>query len=393
MKKLCFAFIFLSTLNACEKAEIIPPATYQCSLSFTDQSMHHPKQAEFQAALDEAAQFTPGVQVAIRTPDQLTWTGAAGMADIPNQIPMLACQQTMVGSISKVFTAVLILQLQDEGVLSISDPLSQWLHTDIIGKIENAEEVSLQQLLDHTSGIRDYLSTEQFINAVNTPNFRETQEEKLRYVYGKKAHHAAGTAYSYSNTNYVLLGLVVEVARQMPLWDAVEQFITQPLGLINTRMGTHNAPIPNGTARPYLATRSDKYRDIMHIAVSDAATGDGGIVGNAQDINAFMEALFNGQLLSNDALQLMTGSLVAVGEEADFPQWDNEQYGLGISLFRTPYGDAYGHTGSTSAYNAYLFYFPEQAVTVSIAYNGSSYDDKIEKHKRILRERLFELVF
>lgn len=391
MKMYALALVLLAGLLACQEAEQVNPAIYECNLSTA--SGQHPQAAEFQALLNEVAMVTPGVQVALRTPDGHTWAGAAGMADLPNGIALQPCTQMMVGSISKIFTSVLILQLQDEGVLSVDDPLSQWLDEGLIGAIENAETVTLNHLLNHTSGIRDYLSTEQFINAVNTPYFLETQEEKLQYVYSRPAYHAPGERYTYSNTNYVLLGLVVEAARRMPLWEAVSAFITEPLGLRNTEMGTHSQPIPPGTARPYLATRGNKYYDILQHAVSDGATGDGGIAGNAQDISHFIEALFEGALISDAALVQMTEQRVPTGlEEADFPQWPDEEYGLGLSRWNTPYGTAFGHTGSTSSYNAYLFYFPEPRATLAIAYNGASYDEAVGEQKRAMRERFFQLM-
>ena len=393
MKNVLIYAVVLLSFWSCKKAVLVDPVVYNCSLSLDNNNENQPLHDQFQNAIENIARITPGVQLAIRTSDGNTWTQGAGMADIPNKIPMEACTKTMLGSISKVYTAVLILQLQDEGILSINDPLSQWLDESIISQIDNANKVSLKQLLNHTSGIKDYLGLEQFVNAINTPYLLETQEEKLKYIYGKDADHAPGERYTYSNTNYVLLGLIVERTRQMPLWDAVRVFISEPLGLNNTEMGTHSQPIPEGTARPYLATHSDKYFDIMQHAVSDAATGDGGIAANMQDVNAFIEALFDGTILSDEAFRQMTEQLIETGpDEADFPQWEGEAYGLGISYFPTPYGVAYGHTGSTSSYTAYLFYFPEQKITISIAYNGTSYHGDTSEKKKAFRESLFELI-
>lgn len=393
MKKNIVFILSILFLFACEEAEIFEASTYNCQLSGQDDSAVHPQKEVLQAALEDIGQHTAGVQVAIRSADGLSWSGAYGMADISNQIAFSTCNKTMVGSISKTFTAVLIMQLQDEGILTVDDALRDWLGNDLIGEIANADQVSIRQLLNHTSGIRDYLGIEQYINALNTPFFQETQAEKLRYIYGKDAEYEPGQQYSYSNTNYVLLGLIVEKARNMSLWDAVDRYIAQPLALFNAEMGTHDVPIPLGTARAYRPIRTGKYEDIMHLAVSDAATGDGGIASNMQDLNLFIEALFNGGILSAAAFQQMTDSeMIIVGEgEEDYPQWPNESYGLGISRWNTPYGTAYGHTGSTSNYEAYMFYFPEKKVSISIGYNavgGKNFGDR----QRDFREALFKLL-
>ena len=185
----------------------------------------------------------------------------------------------------------------------------------------------------------------------------------------------------------VLLGLIIEKARNMTLWDVVDTYIVKPLNLENALMGTHDEPIPTGTARPYLATRGDKYYDIMENAVSDAATGDGGIASNMQDLNVFIEALFNGNLMSNDALSLMTDRNVLV-QDGNSYEWEDERYGLGLEIYNTDYGIAYGHTGSTSTYSAYLLHFPERGVTISFAYNGAAYhNSEVESLKWNLRHR------
>lgn len=392
MKYILSIFSIFILLTACETLEPVEPSTYTCQLAFPDDSEIHPDKAELEAALAKLDGLTPSVQVAIRSQEQLTWTGALGWADLPNKVPMTSCSKTMLGSISKVYTAVLIMQLQDDGLLSVTDPVSDWFEPEVLDQIENANEVSIQQLLDHTSGIRDYLSVRQFVNSINKPFLLETQEEKLAYVYGKSATQAPGLSYTYSNTNYVMLGLIVEKARNMPLWDAVDQYISQPLGLEQTEMGTESQPIPEGTARPYLRSSTTSYYDAMHIAVSDAATGDGGMASNMQETNLFIEGLFAGLLMSDAALTQMTQTLVETGpDEADFPQWEGESYGLGISLFKTPYGDAYGHTGSTTSYDAFLFYFPDSQVTISIAYTGEADSEQWGK-RRELRERLFEIL-
>jgi len=358
----------------------------------TDLSESHPDHLAFQAALEKTGRVAPNLQVALKTPDAHTWTGAYGMADIPNNVPLNPCHKTMIGSISKIFTAVLIMQLQDEGKLDVDDLLKDRLDADLIAEIENADLVSLRQLLNHTSGIRDYLGVEQYINALNTPFFQETQAEKLKYIYGKKADLEPGEKYSYSNTNYVLLGLVIEKARQMPLWDAVEIYIVQPLALKNAEMGTHNMPIPVGTARPYRLIRKNKYEDVMSFSVSDAATGDGGIASNMQDLTLFMEGLFTGKLMSAIAFREMTEDLTPVGEEeADF-SWSDEAYGLGISLWNSPHGIAYGHTGGTSTYSTLLFYFPDQKASLAIGFtsetSGEGWDLRTDLVDELM-ERMF----
>jgi len=384
-KKIILFSVGLCLIMACEKPIIVDQSIYDCTLSFLDESQTHPNNAELQNAINKLPEHTVGTQVTVITQDQKMWSGSAGMADIPNNVAMEKCHKLMVGSISKLFTTTLIYQLQDEGLLSIDDLLSKHLDQNLIGKLANANEVSLKQLLNHTSGIPDYLAAKAFVDAINIDNLLMTQEKKLEYAYEKKATNKPGETYSYSNSNYVLLGLIIEKLRNMDLWDAVDKYIAQPLNLTIAKMGTETNPIPEGTARPYIATRGGKFMDIMQHSVADAATGDGGIATNMQDLAIFMVALFTGQLTSAEALQQMKEE-TAVSENFDA--------GNGIEIFKSDNGRiGYGHSGSTSSYNAFAIYYPVEKVTVAFGFNAVSLKNTSLEAMNQLPDDLTEIVF
>lgn len=385
LKKIILLYAVLCVILACEKPIILDKTIYDCTLSFSDESQSHPNNIEFQNAINKLPEHTVGTQVTVITNDQKMWSGAAGLADIPNNIAMKKCHKLMVGSISKLFTTTLIYQLQDEGLLSIDDLLSQHLDQNLICKLANANEVSLKQLLNHTSGIPDYLAAKAFVDAINIDNLLLTQEEKLRYAHGKSATNKPGEDYSYSNSNYVLLGLVIEKLREMDLWNAVNMYIAKPLNLTIAKMGTETDPIPAGTARPYIATRDGKFMDIMQTSVADAATGDGGIATNMQDLAVFIKALFNGRLTSEQALQQMKEA-TEVSENFDA--------GNGIEIFKSSNGRiGYGHSGSTSAYNAFAIYYPIEEVVIVYGFNAVPNKSTAIDAMKQLSDDLTEIVF
>lgn len=393
-----FQIICLFTIlifTACEKQDISPKETYSCEMSFSDPSAEHPQKDDFQALLDELNTYLPGVMVGIRTPDSKVWYGTAGFADIQSGVGLDPCHLMMVGSISKVFTSTTIFRLQDEGKLSIDDPLSQYLEGPMMEEIEQAKEVTLRQMLNHTSGLPDYLDNEDlFYQSLNEPFYQLTAEEKLEYAYDLKANHRPGADYYYSNTNFVLLGLVIEKITGKPLHTAKQDYLFDVLNLQNAEVGTPENPIPARAARPYFALNGDKFIDLMAVEVSDAATGDGGVAINTQDLNTFIQALFNQQLLSEESFTEMTQTLyVKPKGQEDFSDWPDESTGLGIDLFHTPYGDAYGHTGRIFAFSAFMFYWPENGATLTIALNGSSWTDEVERKKIDLLEGLMALMF
>lgn len=381
-----FAFI------GCEKATIIPESSYDCSLSYPDNSDEHPKKEKFEAKLKEVLQIFPGMQVAVRSKDGNMWMGAQGMADIPNEIPFENCTKTMVGSISKIHTAVMIMQMHEEGLLSIEDPIKKWIDADLVKEIENGDVITIRQLLMHTSGIKDYLGTKHHINAVNIPNLKLSPKEKLAYIFGKSADFTPGAKYGYSNSNYVLLGLIIEKLREMPLHIAEQTYITALLGLFNTEVGTIENPIPSGTARPYLAyTDGEEFIDVMQFAVSDGATGDGGVATNMQESLLFIEGIFNHLLVSEETVDLMCNERVNENDKSLFS--DETWYGLGLEQYESKHGYAYGHTGSTSAYWSFLVHFPDSGVTLSVASNSTTKDDAKTKKALVMIRDLVDILF
>jgi len=386
-------FTLILFFTSCQKDPIHPATTYACSLSFEDTSTTNPKHQRFLSEVETFIGQTPGLQVAVTSADGSIWTHAFGKADIASNIPFASCTKTMIGSISKVITATLILQLQDEGLISIEDKLADHLDDDLIGELANADKVTLRQLLNHTSGIPDYLSARHFINSLNIPNQIETQEEKLKYAYGKPANNEPGAVYNYSNTNYVLLGLIIQKIRGMKLWDAVAQYIAAPLDLQNLVMGTEQKPIPSDCARPYISTRGGKYQDVMEHAVADAATGDGGIATNMQDLNIFFAGLMDRTLISTEAYNSMLEDVVDQAGSASYggPDFEDEFYSLGLERYNRKGNFAFGHTGSTSSYEAYSIFVPESGVIVSIGFNGLSIRDDIDSERSELIWKLVDI--
>ena len=391
-KNIPYILLILLACSACSDPEIVAPEVYSCQLSQPESSDTHPRSLQFQAALDKVARNVPGTMVSLRTPDGNTWTQSAGMADIANGVPLESCHKMMIGSISKVFTAVMIFQLQDQGLLSIEDPLSKWISAEIIKELENADQVSLRQLLNHTSGLADYNSTQFNLDATNKPFMKLSQEEKLEYAYGESATHAPGTAYSYSNTNFVLLGMVAEAATGKSQATILQEGIFNPLGLTSAAYGSVEEPLPTGVVRPYVSVRSGTYFDSKHLEVADANTGDGGIALHMQDLRTFAEGLFSGALLSEEAFTQMTQSITEKpDDEEDYDDSIKESSGLGIDVYQMPYGEAFGHTGGIFGFNAYLLHFPNDQATLAIAYNGN--EERGEDYKAEFRKELLSIMF
>ncbi len=201
--------------------------------------------AEIQAAMDDltAGGLPPGMVVWIDAPEY-QFAGASGFADLTDEIPMSPEGAFRIGSITKMFTATVIIQLAEEGVLTLDDPLARWL-PDVADQLPYGDQITLRHLLTHTSGLfniveHDAYWADIFTEAVIDEETgtvtldcvqRDPNDTLARYVYGKDAYFEPGAGWYYSNTNYTLLGMVIEKAADMPLAEAYRSYIYEPLSM------------------------------------------------------------------------------------------------------------------------------------------------------------------
>jgi D-alanyl-D-alanine carboxypeptidase len=239
---LCISAILLFS---CEKSENLQPDFSDCSFNFIDSSSTHPSNAEYQALLEDiVSQGLVGLSMAVYHDDDGLWNGAAGMADLHNRIDMQPCNITRVGSTVKMFTASTILLMVEEGDFDLDDRVSDYLSGEMIDKIENANTATIRQLLQHSSGIYNYIQNLQFQTASINDLIREWHaEDLLEYAYDKPAYFAPGIDVRYSNTGYILLGLLIEKIEGKPFYQVFQEKIFDPLQLTMTRFAAGD-PVP-----------------------------------------------------------------------------------------------------------------------------------------------------
>ena len=326
--------------------------------------------AEIQAEMDDltATGLPTGMVVWIDAPEY-QFAGASGFADLMNEIPMSPEGAFRIGSITKMFTATVIIQLAEDGVLTLDDPLALWL-PEVAEQLPYGDQITLRHLLTHTSGLFNIVEHEAywadiFTEAVIDENTgimtlacvqRDPHDTLARYVYGKDANFEPGTGWRYSNTNYTLLGMVIETAAAMPLAEAYRTYIYEPLGMEST----------------FLDCYEDTVMDVVHgYTVFEDTTADltelhesvgwsaGGLVSTAPDLIAFVRGLFGGVLFDDPE------SLVAMTTPAP-----GSSYGLGITV-QAVY---MGHAGYIAGFRSLLNYAPEFDTVVVMLYNNDAAD-------------------
>lgn len=360
---------------SCTNDDIAESEQYENTLSYDDASSQHPKNEKYNALIaDYVQQGIIGTSVYIRD-DYGTWIGTGGIADLASGIQVETDHQFMIASVSKVFTATLIYSLIDDNIVSIDDPIEKWLPQEVVANVANANKSTIEHLLAHTSGIPDYYTVAFELDRYNIDYNYWSQEEILKYVYGKNAISSAGSGYSYSNTNYLLLGMIIEKATGISLKDAYSNYIFDPLKLKNAFFDVKENAAPPTLIKGYYNLFGDGYIHSGFLYKDELSTGDGGIVINAQDLGAFLDALMHGQLISDESLDKM---------QDWFDIEDGGKNGYGLEYFTDDYGISYGHSGGVDGFTSVAHYYPAEDVTVIVLFNFTPADT--------LSDTLFEFI-
>lgn len=363
----------LLLLVSCEQE--LPQSTAQnvCSLA----NNIHPKATQYQKIIDKFIQAgAVGVSITIKSPEGL-WSSAAGKADLANTINLSPCHTLRIGSISKTFTSATILKLQEEGKLNINDLASKYLPEEVTRNVANLDKATIRNLLQHTSGVYEYLGIKGILAIKNLSVKHKSAAENIKSIYGKKAQFEVGTKWSYANSNYLLLSLIIENITKKSSYEVVTEKVIKPLGLKNTYAST---TLPASLSNAYY----DNFNNGMMIdqtEIDNNAVGgqdmlDGGLISNSYDLAIFMEALKTGKLLSAKSItemELPIGFYVEIPEDLNYIK----DYGLGVFKLDIDGKKGIGHGGNVFGFNCIAYYFPEQKISISIMLN--SYSKKLQK--------------
>ncbi|MCX4539873.1 serine hydrolase domain-containing protein [Streptomyces sp. NBC_01565] len=329
-----------------------------------------------QRALDRAVADggVPGVLATIRD-GRDTWVGAAGVADTETGRQRRQQDRFRVGSTTKTFTATVMLQLAAEHRLSLDDSVEKWLPGVVRGPGYEPEKITIRQLLNHTSGIYDYVNDDVMSKRGAGTPFLEHRfdgyrpEEIVRIGLSHPPAFAPGTGWGYSNTPYFLAGMIIERVTGLPLADAIAQRVARPLGLTATYLPRGDDPLIHGP-------HGRHYSKLM-LTGPDAAVYDvtelnpswgwaaGGVVSTTADLDRFFGALLGGRLLP-PAQQREMFSMVTT------KNWiPDTTYGLGVASQKLSCGvTVWGMGGAINGSWTYTFGTRNGTRMVSVNSNG-----------------------
>ncbi|EML6322039.1 MULTISPECIES: serine hydrolase domain-containing protein [Bacillus] len=299
-----------------------------------------------QAMQDTLQLGYPGI-LAKTSQGRKTWGYAAGVADLRTKKPMKTDFRFRIGSVTKTFTATVILQLAGENRLNLDDSIEKWLPDVIQGNGYDAKQITIRQMLNHTSGIAEYSRSKE-ADFTNTKRLY-TAEELVKIGISAPPDFAPGKGWSYSNTGYVLLGMLIEKVTGNNYAEEIENRIIEPLELSNTFLPGNSSIIPgNKHARGYVQQEEgSELKDVTYFNPSIASSA-GDMISTADDLNKFFSYLLGGKLLKEKQLNQMFTTVPA-------GRGGINGYGLGIFEIKLPNGvPIWGHTGGIPGFDTFV---------------------------------------
>jgi len=304
-----------------------------------------------------------------------TWGYAAGIADLRNKKPMKTDFRFRIGSVTKTFVATVLLQLAGENRLNLDDSIEKWLPGVIQGNGYDGKQITILQVLNHTSGIADYIQSKDFDIMDTKKSY--TAEEFVKMGISLPPDFAPGKGWSYSNTGYVLLGILIEKVTGNSYAEEIEDRIIEPLDLSNTFLPGNSSVIP-GTKHARGYVQPDGASELKDVTYSNPGSSDGEMISTADDLNKFFSYLLGGKLLKEQQLKQML-TTVPTGREG------MDGYGLGIFETKLPNGvSIWGHTGGALGFTTLVGGRLGGKHTLVVNWNSLGRADSPSPYKNIL---------
>lgn len=333
------------------------------AFAVTAKSSAYNRSAIASAVRNATGEGLPGVVVHVRGPKG-EYTFATGMSDTKSRAPMREDHLFRLADNSKAFLALTAADMHTKGLLDLDAPVAKWLSSEILERVANTKVVTLRQLLNHTSGIPEYLNDHFLLALTGEREKNWKKEEALSFAFDLDALFAPGSSWRFSNTNYLLAGLVLDAISGRDHYLEIRDRVLSPLGLSNTYDWSKQRR-KGELARGYVG-KDEGLSDVTEYDLSSRIS-DGTMVGTARDLAQFIEAIGSASNIGGftaETREEMFRHLVPTSPGG---------YGLGIQVFEI--GDkgeiAIGHGGSSAGYRSEMFYIPSQKVSVAVLANRS----------------------
>lgn len=287
--------------------------------------------------------------VALSKDGQLIYKRSVGYSDYENRIKANENSKYRIGSISKTFTAVLIMKGVEDKKINLNQTIDLYFPT-----IKNADHITIEQLLYHSSGINSFTDEDDYLTWNAHP---KTVNEMIAIITSAKPNFEPGSKTEYSNSNYYLLSIILEKEYKKSYGELIDDFIAKPIALSNTFLGSKIDPAKN-QCKSYVYNG-----DWVASSETDMSIplGAGSIVSTPLDLNKFSYALFHGKLLKPESLSKMKEI--------------KNNYGMGLIQMPFDQNIGYGHTGGIDEFSSAFSYFESGDICLAMVSNGTNYNN------------------
>jgi D-alanyl-D-alanine carboxypeptidase len=311
-----------------------------------------------------------GAQIGVALPDGSVIAVATGFADTAKKEAMTTRHLLLQGSVGKTYASAVAMQLIHEGKIGLDDPISKYLGSEPwFSRLPNAQSITVRQLMNHTSGLVRYEFNERFMADLTAAGDRVWKPQELvAYIFDTAPPFAAGQGWDYSDTNYIVLGMIMEKVTGRSYYDLARERVLRPAGLSAT-VPSDARSIPGlangyaGANNPFGGSDAMLVDGRMVINPQFEWTG-GGMASTAADLAKWGKRLYEGGAFDAAMLpKLLDGVPARLGQ--------NTKYGLGVIIRETPLGTLYGHSGFFPGYQAEMLYLPVQKAAIAFQVNSS----------------------
>ncbi|MGD9562153.1 MAG: serine hydrolase domain-containing protein [Pyrinomonadaceae bacterium] len=347
-------------------------------------------QFELKTKLDEwhkAGKF-PGATLGVVLADGKSFGLAVGYSDRDAKTPMKPDDRMLAGSTGKTFAAATALQLVSEGKIDLDDKIEKYLGKEPwFVRLPNAKDVTIRMLMNHTSGLVRYEFKKEFTDYLTANPMKVwTPEERLAYLFDAKAPFEAGKGWDYSDTNYIVLGMIIEQVTGKKFYDEARRRFIKPFKLNDTI--AQEGPVIKGVVQGYAGSNNPfGGKDAMiekgkFIVNPQLEWTGGGWASTSEDLARWAKLYFEGKAF--DALLLPQ---VLEGVSAPMLGRDTK-YGLCVIIRNTAAGTSYGHSGFFPGYVTDMMYFPDKKIAVAAQVNTSAPQTLGKPLGRVLAEMI-----
>jgi len=348
---------------------------------------------EIQLKLDEwhkAGKF-PGATLGVVLANGESFGLAVGYSDRVAQTPMKPNDRMLAGSTGKTFAVATALQLVKEGKIGLDDKVEKYLGSERwFSRLPNAKDITVRQLMNHTSGLVRYEFKDTFTNDLTAnPEKVWKPAELLSYLFDTKAAFEAGKGWDYSDTNYIVLGMIIEKVTGKKFYDEANRRVVKKLKLSNTI--PQDGVVIKGVVQGYAGDKNpfggknEMIANGKFIINPQFEWTGGGWASTGEDLARWAKMMYEGKAFDPSLLPQMLDGVAA-------PMFGREtKYGLGVIIRKTAAGTSYGHSGFFPGYMTDMMYFPDTKIAIAVQVNTSVPQDLGKPLGRVLVE-IFEAI-